>query len=79
MLTKNTWNEWKNEVTGKLCPDSRELVYSNLVGIRLRISTETARAGTELQHPLNEMNNFRNYGSFFFFFNSFILLVLAQL
>lgn len=34
---------------------SKDLIYSNLIGFRIRISTETFRIGTKLQNLLNEV------------------------
>lgn len=44
---------------------SKENFKSNLIGINIRISKGTFRAGTKLQHLLVKLNAFRNDGKCF--------------
>lgn len=49
----------------KIMLQSKENFKSNLIGINIRISKGTFRAGTKLQHLLVKLNAFRNDGKCF--------------
>ena len=46
-------------------PKSKEIFKSNLLGVNIRISRGTFRAGTKLQHLLVKLNAFKTDGKCF--------------
>lgn len=44
-----------DELQGKRTLKSEDLIYPNLTSFRIRVSSETFRAGTESQHLLSEI------------------------